>query len=210
MTGKSNQTTIFTIVSALRTQFGMCRKKNNSASSETDEDKRDNMMMANIVDFGKFSYELEEKREQSLINQSSQMMTAFSIFSAALCMVLPYLFKKNNELAIALPLCTSIVFALLITSLIFALLAQWRYKYKAMDDIDAFYRQIYCDLSNLYQKQAEFDMQWKHQIAIIHKSKKENNDKRSRDVVVSMWFFLGSVAAIVLSAFALILLSLCK
>lgn len=38
----------------------------------------------NIVELGKFSYDLEEKREQSILSQANQMMTAFSIYSAAL------------------------------------------------------------------------------------------------------------------------------
>ena len=40
----------------------------------------DALRMKNVFEFGKFSFELEEKREQGILNQSGQMLTAFSLF----------------------------------------------------------------------------------------------------------------------------------
>ena len=80
-----------------------------------------NMMMSNIVKLGKFSYELEEKREQSLIAQSNQMLTAFSVFSVALYMALPIIISVNTALANQVLFCAGIVSLALISSLILAI-----------------------------------------------------------------------------------------
>ena len=56
---------------------------------ETEIKDPDLLRMENVREFGKFSFDLEEKREQSILNQSSQMLTAFSLFSAAILMALP-------------------------------------------------------------------------------------------------------------------------
>ena len=45
--------------------------------------KTSELKIKNALNFGRFSLELEEKREQSIITQSSHMLTAFSLFSAA-------------------------------------------------------------------------------------------------------------------------------
>ena len=58
-----------------------------------EDEKRANLRAHNVLEMGKFSYELEEKREQSLITQSGQMLTTFSIASAA--MLLCLLFSHN-------------------------------------------------------------------------------------------------------------------
>ena len=55
----------------------MCKENQNQKHNAKSQEELADLMMDNIVQFGKFSYELEDKREQSLINQSNQMLTAF-------------------------------------------------------------------------------------------------------------------------------------
>jgi hypothetical protein len=161
------------------------------------------MMMDNIVRFGMFSFELEEKREQSLINQSNRMFTAFSIFTVALFMILPIVIGLYNTLTSKIMFCVGIVSFLLLASLVLALLAQWRFKYVTMSDIEEFYRKVNEEFS-IYKTQASFDMQWKEQILSIHTSKKRNNDTRSKLIQASMWVFLIAIGVVLLSSFALI------
>ena len=157
-----------------------------------------NLMMKNIVDFGRYSFELEEKREQSLLNQSTQMLTAFSVFSVALLMILPVIIDINNELTGRLLFCTVIVSLPLVTSLILALLAQWRYKQDTLRDIEVFYNEIN-DNHKDYQAQVQFDFQWKEQFRQVHNSKKGVNDKRVKLIIASMIMFFIAIGAVLLS-----------
>lgn len=61
-----------------------------------DEDKQTTLRLKNAVEFGRFSFELEEKREQSIIQQSSQIITAFSIASAAVLMAVPIIIDNTQ------------------------------------------------------------------------------------------------------------------
>ena len=58
----------------------------NNKMPDPDSREQTALRLKNVVEFAQFSYELEDKREQSLITQSGQMLTAFSVTSAALLM----------------------------------------------------------------------------------------------------------------------------
>jgi hypothetical protein len=164
----------------------------------TDKELAD-LMMSNIIQFGRYSLELEEKREQSLINQSSQMITAFSVFSVAIFTLLPVIVPLNVISNAKLFLCVGAVTFLLVTSLVLALIVQWRYKYVTMKDVDEFFDCVYKEQQN-YTSQHQFDSQWQVQISQIHKSKKKINDKRASFIKASMVVFFVSVGLLVLSA----------
>ena len=181
-----------------------CKKVNNINS---DKCEKENLKMKNVVDFGKFSYELECQRENSLIGQSGNMLTAFSIYTAALYMIVPIVIEHFKNLTYGILLSVGIVSVLLIASLVLALISQWRFKYKTMLDIDVFYN--YIDKENdLYKTQADYDYQWKHQLAPIQQSKKINNDKRVKLIVASMITFLCAIVVTILSIFVLMLINL--
>lgn len=54
----------------------------------------------NALALSKLSYEAEEQREQSLINQSSQMATAFSFISAVILMLFPIITDTYSEVSL--------------------------------------------------------------------------------------------------------------
>ena len=54
------------------------------------------LRLKNVVELGKYSFDLEEKREQSLISQSGQILTAISLFSAGILMALPILLTYTS------------------------------------------------------------------------------------------------------------------
>ena len=167
----------------------------------------EDMMMRNIKDLGKFSYELEEKREQSLIEQSSQMLTAFSIFSAVILVIVPFIVDLKIVSVAKMLFCTGIVTLVLITSLVLALLAQWRFGYQTMVNVNDILEQVKNESHN-YQTQAQFDMQWKYQLEQIQVSKKKNNDKRVNLIRASMLVFLIAVALVISFAIFLTVLYL--
>ena len=54
----------------------------------------------NALALSRLSYEAEEQREQSLINQSSQMATAFSFISAVILMLFPIITDTYSEVSL--------------------------------------------------------------------------------------------------------------
>ena len=105
----------------------------------------DTLRKRNIVEIGKFSYDLEEKREQSILSQANQMMTAFSIYSAALLMVLPILIDETVIPHSRLLIASIHLFLPLIASLVLAVLAQWRFSYQTMKTAQEFQEEIEAD-----------------------------------------------------------------
>lgn len=53
-----------------------------------------------IKDLASVKYDAEEKREQNLIQQSSQMQTVFSFMTAAIFMAAPILIQYCEQLSI--------------------------------------------------------------------------------------------------------------
>ena len=162
------------------------------------------MRIRNVIEFGKYSFELEEKREQSLLNQSSQMITAFSVFSAVLFMgVLPVVIAVHTNLTSRIMFCAIIVLLLLIISLVLALLAQWRYGYDNMESIDVFYDEVKRKSDN-YQIQEQFNEQWKIQLSQIHRSKRTLNNRRANLIKASMIVFFVAVGAVISSVIGIV------
>lgn len=154
------------------------------------------MMIEEIVEFGKFSYELEEKREQSLIGQSGQMLTAFSVFSAVVLMSVPI---AIDNLAVPTSMIlgySGVLFALLSSSLLLTIFAQWRFKYKTLIDVGEFYNKVNEDFLN-YRKKSQFKIQWKEQLTEIQLSKKQTNNKRVKLLMISMVLFIASVLTLI-------------
>lgn len=137
------------------------------------------LIMSNIVEFGKYSYNLQEKREESLINQSGRMITAYSVTAVIYNFLLPQMSSVG----------TIILFFGLLVSLGFAAIAGWRFKYDGCPSIDAFYEDVHDNIEK-YNNQYQFNAQWKNQISKLHKNKKKNNDKRAKWLVISMSAFL--------------------
>lgn len=151
----------------------------------------------NIVELGKFSYDLEEKREQSILAQANQMMTAFSIYSAALLMALPILIDQTAIPHSRLLIASIHLFLPLIISLVLAVLAQWRFSYQTMKTAKEFQKEINAN-TDKYQYQAQYDEQWINQINAIHISKKKNNNLRVNLIIASMACFMCSACLLLI------------
>ncbi len=141
------------------------------------------LMTANILELGKFSYSLQEKREEILINQSGRMLIACSI-SAGL---LPLTLSQTAGTGLAL------LSASLLISIVFAAMAGWRFKTSAMPSIEVFFDEVY-DRWEEFTARPAFDMQWKYQLAALHESKKRNNDKRAICILISTVSLVCSLA----------------
>ena len=164
---------------------------------ETEIKDPDLLRMENVREFGKFSFDLEEKREQSILNQSSQMLTAFSLFSAAILMALPIVTEYSAIPDWQIMYLTEVAFAPLIVSLVLAIIAQWRFSYQTMLDAEGFENILYRQKED-YHDQSDYDWQWVYQLSAVQKSKKKNTDFRVRLIKASMICFLLSVAILVI------------
>lgn len=152
------------------------------------EEKLD-FVMSKIVEFGRYSYGQQEKREESLLNQSSRMLTACSVTAAIFSNII---LNSINIFKIA-------ALVSLLVSLVFAVMAGWRFKTGWMASIDSFYDDVYNN-NEKYEEQYQFDYQWKHQISMLHKDKERINDIRTRYILFSMCAF---ACFVVIAAFSI-------
>lgn len=162
-----------------------------------EKETKENLCIKNAVEFGKFSFELEEKREQSILTQSSQMLTAFSLFSAAVLMSFPLVADYTGVPDIYAFYLSAVALFPLIISLVLAIVAQWRFKYETLKSTKDFADELQKNHKD-YQSQSDYDWQWIYQLDAVQVSKKKNNNRRVIFVRISMILFLVSVGILVI------------
>ena len=162
------------------------------------------LALTNIVQLGKYSLGLEQNRRDSVIKQAGDMLTAFSVFSAALLMAVPIILEHTNINHRKLMLCIGIAFIPLTASLVTAILAQWRYKYQLMQDAKTLKEYVYKNI-DLYKGQEQYDLLWIDQLTQIHESIEKNNDRRVKFLVASIICFLIAIGILVGSIVVLLL-----
>ena len=156
-------------------------------------------LLEHIKELSKYSYELEKDREDSLLQQSGRMLEAFSVYTAAMGILLsvileyiPSLPKKFIFVA------TGIIGLFLIISLILAILAQWRYKYVTLP----LPKEIYKHVHDNYKPFLNNINQIKHYNELLNEvqeSKKKNNDFRVELIKWSMIFFFFGIIDFIIS-----------
>ena len=119
------------------------------------------------------------------------MLTAFSLFSAAILMALPLVTEYSSIPDHQTMYLAEISFVPLIISLVLAIIAQWRFQYQTMLDATEFEDQLYRNRAE-YNGRPDYDWQWICQLSSVQNSKKKNNDKRVFLVKASMICFLIS------------------
>lgn len=87
----------------------------------------------NAFEYAKLAYEQEEKREDSLVNQATQMTTYFSFVSVLVLMIIPLIVFKGSTISHKYIAIVSVIsLTLLFASMILAVIAQWRFKYQSL------------------------------------------------------------------------------
>lgn len=151
-----------------------------------------------VKELGTLKYEAELRREDSLIQQSSHMQTAFSFMSAAPFMAAPILIdNRGNQLSLNFFFAafSSIVFFLL-ASLVAASLAQRRVlrrTFMSIPDIEAFVSSTY---KQTLKRSAQLK-QWVQVVGDVQVGLQKVNEKRVMLIRISMGSFLGSIGLIV-------------
>lgn len=154
-----------------------------------------------IKELSNLKYETEEKREQSLIQQSSQMQATFSFLTAAIFMVIPVCIENRGTLSLGFfLLALSVIMIFLTASLVLASLAQWRWKTQTFPDVEEIKRSV-LESSDWKKLTIEYYQinQWIDLVAKIQKEKARLNNKRVKLIMASMICLYCSIASIFLS-----------
>ena len=154
-----------------------------------------------IKELAELKFDAEERREQNLIQQSSQMQTAFSFMTAAIFMAVPVCIEHRGTISLEFFLIsTSIIVLFLIVSLVLSSFAQWRWKTTALPDIHEIKKSV---LDNPEWKKlcVEYHQinQWIDAIGSVQKNKSKLNDRRVKLIMGSMICFYISLGAIIIS-----------
>lgn len=158
-------------------------------------------LTSNALEYAKLAYEQEERREDSLINQATQMTTYFSFVSVFILMIIP--FALEDEIAIPkiyVAIISIVIITLLIVSMFLAVLVQWRYKYQALPaPIDTFDHII--ENAEYFKTQEQRDKSFIESLQATWKSKRIINDRRAILLRLSMIFFFSAIALLLLATF---------
>lgn len=165
-----------------------------------EENKKDlGSMFKYLTRFSEIKYNSELKREDSLVQQASQMQTAFSFLIVAVFMVAALVIEHRKYLPLRFYFVSfSLITITLVFSLLFAMLAQHRRKQTVIPNVSTIRDYI-------YNHESEFETEEKQEkylidtYAAIQESKASNNDKRVKWIQRSMWFFYGAIGLCFLS-----------
>lgn len=167
--------------------------------------EQETLRMKNVAEFAKFSFELEEKREQSVINQAGQMLMAFSVTSVAELMAVPILIEHTNLPDCMILFSSGLILTFLLASMTLAIISQWRFHYKTMFNGKELLQRVEADVYR-HAFQPQYDFQWILQLSAIQESKKKNNDIRCNLIQASMIAFFVAVACVVVCSVIIVCL----
>lgn len=166
-------------------------------TADLQSEEQVSLRLKNVAEFARFSFELEEKREQSVVHQTGQMLTAFSVTSAVVLMLVPLLLEHTclpNRLIL---FSAGVALALILAGMAFAVCSQWRFKYETMLDGKKLLQKIE-EAKEKHMRQFQYDYQWIDQLEKIQVSKMENDDKRCSLIRKAMLIFGISIAVMFL------------
>lgn len=146
-------------------------------------------------------YDAEEKREQGLLQQASQMQTAFSFMTAAVFMAVPICIEYRGLINLNFFLiCVSVIIGFLLLSLVFASVAQWRWKTSTFPDIAEIKKSVIDspEWEKLCVEYHQID-QWVNLVSDVQKEKTKLNDRRVILVMISMICFYMAILVVAVS-----------
>lgn len=169
------------------------QQSSTDAVEEEKEERLQRECFKYMADFAKIIYENEERRETSLIQQASQMQTAFSFVIAAVFVVATIVIDHRGPLSFEFILLTfsSITVALLV-SLFSATMAQNRYKRDDFPMVSMLKNKVFMEYDN-FRTDAQRNKYLLDTYEVMHTSYANTNDKRKYWVSISMKSFYTSL-----------------
>lgn len=170
---------------------------------KTEQDTQD--VYEYLADYSKTIYENEIRISNSLIQQSSQMQTAFSFVIAAVFMVASLVFDKVEYLSNTfLVACFSTITAALLFCLLFATIAQSNRKKTDYPDVSEIHKYIY-DNYESFKTPSQRSKYTVETIEEMQASFKRINEKRRTWIERSMHSFYVALGLCVFWFFAALL-----
>lgn len=179
----------------------MSKKKPSKTTDSTQKSDVITSQYRHIKELSKLKYDAEERREQNLIQQSSQMQTVFSFMTAAIFMAVPICVEYRGTLSLEFFLLSvSIIVVFLIASLVLSSIAQWRWKTKTLPDITTIKDEV-INSSEWEALTVEYNQidQWVNIVGEVQAKKATLNDRRVKLIMASMICFYCSILSIVIS-----------
>ena len=169
----------------------------NDSNELNEQEKNSIILYTHVKEIALFKYDAEQRREDSLIQQSSHMQTAFSFVSAAVFMVTPVIIQYRGVLSLDffLMAVSSVIFFLMI-SLVTASAAQFRQKLEGLPDIKVLKNHINDNWETTLAKSQQLK-QFVELFGKVQESKAKGNDKRVLLIRLSMWSFMASILDII-------------
>lgn len=164
----------------------------------------DKEIYSGIFEYTKMTLDLEEKREQSLISQSSRMLTAFSISTGVLFVIYKIVREDGAVSVIFLNTVTIICMLLFIASMVLALIVSWRYKYKSLSSPREMMEHIVKN-KEYFLTSEQRDKSFTETLDEIWKIKKGLNDRRAYLVTASMIAYFLSIGIAVIALFIVLI-----
>lgn len=144
-------------------------------------------------DLAKMKYESELRREDSLIQQSGHMQSAFAFTTAALFMVLPVLLQYRGTLSLNFfLLSSSSITLMLLCSLFGATMAQNRKKQALFPDSEEIIKYIE-ENERLFGSDIQRYKYYANTYSEVQKSLTGINGNRVKQIKASMWCFYGAL-----------------
>lgn len=153
----------------------------------------------NAYEYAKLAYEQEEKREESLVQQATQMTTYFSFVSVLVLMVIPLIIGEKSIIPITYTVLISIISLLLLfASMVLAVIVQWRFNYQALPSPTTIFTHI-INNKEYFQTAEQRNKSFVQTLENTWKSKHKINDKRASLIRASMTIFLIAIAFLIAS-----------
>lgn len=161
------------------------------------QEKQATELYRHVKELGILKYEAELKREDSLIQQSSHMQTAFAFVSAAIFMAFPIIleYRGNLSLDFFVLVISSIILFLLI-SLVTASGAQFRRKFDDFPDIEEIEKHVEENWESVLEESQRLK-QYVELLGTVQKSRAKGNDSRILLIRISMWSFMVSLGLVI-------------
>ena len=159
----------------------------------------------NAYEYARLAYEQEEKREDSLINQATQMTTYFSFVSVLILMIIPIIIADGTIIPVKYTATISVItLVLLFISMILAVIVQWRYKYQSLSSPLTMFDHI-INNKEYFKTPEQRNKSFVQSLETTWSSKRKINNKRADLLKASMVIFLISIFFLLLSTlFAII------
>lgn len=151
-----------------------------------------------LLGFSKQIFESEERRESTVIEQAGRMQQAFSFVSVAILAILPLLLTWTKLSQTFVLIISSIALLGLCVCLLFATLAQWRYKREDYPTISSLHNKMMSEFAS-FETEAQCNKYYVEVLGKIQESLSRRTDRRIRLLKISMLVFILSLFSCICS-----------